>query len=133
MLIKKFVFVALFFVLFSSVNSLMGEDVKWEGEYKWVRTKGEKKGTVTAQFTPDGEDKWKVKFFFKWGKSDHVYSGTATGSVKDGKLEGTVLNDDKKRSFTFKGIVKNGILTGTHNETTKDREKKTGTITMSVQ
>ena len=132
MLMKKVIFGALFIVAFTSL-SIFAEDVKWKGEYKWVRTKGEKKGTVTAEFAPDGENKWKVKFFFKWGKKDHIYTGTATGSVKDGKLKGTVLNDTKKRSFTFEGTVKEGTLTGTYNETTKGRAKKTGVITMSVK
>ncbi len=109
------------------------EDIEWAGSYKWIRKKGEKQGTVTADFTPDGEGKWKVKFYFKWGKKDHIYTGTAKGSVEDGKLAGAVLNDTKKRSFTFEGIVKDGTLTGTNKENTKGRTKDTGSIVMSVK
>ena len=56
-------------------------------------------------FTPTGEATWDVSFSFQF-QGSHTFSGTAEGSLKNGKLEGTVLNERETRSFDFRGTVK---------------------------
>ena len=138
MFIKRFLmWTTLLLFVCAFAQNTFAKDVKLKGSYKWVKTKGSTGGDFTATFTPDGDNKWKVEFKFDWKKKPHTYTGTATGSVKDGKLEGKVLNDDKKRTFTFTGTMKNGKMTdGTHTEIRKKGGKEsvtdTGTILMEV-
>ncbi len=114
----------------------ISKDVVMQGSYKWVRKKKETSGTITATFTPAGDNKWTVVFKFDWNKTPHIYTGTATGTLTDGKIEGKVLNDKKKRTFTFTGTVKDGTLKASHKEIKKRRGKEiptdTGTIEMKI-
>ncbi|MEM1182140.1 MAG: hypothetical protein AAGM22_27580 [Acidobacteriota bacterium] len=96
------------------------------GEYHWNQGYS---GDLKAVFTPDGENQWNVSFFFDFRSEPHEYSGTATGSL-DGKLEGTVKNESKRRSFTFEGSFKEGQFEGNHAETTPGRNRRTGTLTL---
>jgi len=130
MKMRKIMLVFLFAVLGATVAH--AADVTVDGSYVWKRRKGEYKGTFKAVFTPVSEGKWKVVFNFKYKDKPYRYTGTATGSLQNGTLKGTVLNDDKKRTFTFIGTVKDGKMTGTHKEIKKRGSKKieidTGTL-----
>ena len=71
-----------------------------------------------------------MTFRFSFRDKPRVYTGTATGSLTEGALEGTVVNDDKKRTFTFSGAFENGSFRGSHAEATAGRERDTGTMTL---
>ena len=98
------------------------------GEYRWSRR--DNNGDLEAVFKPTGDEQWDVSFYFTWRGDDHVYSGTAEGSLTDGELSGTVLNDNKKRTFTFAGSVEGGVFEGIHKEITGGKEERTGTLTL---
>ena len=98
------------------------------GQYIWNQT-GEA-GDLEAVFTPAGENKWNVDFRFAHGGDDHVYSGSATGNLTDGELSGQVRNEGGKRQFTFEMKFEEGRFKGTHAETTRGREQRTGTLNL---
>jgi hypothetical protein len=90
------------------------QDRTLTGSYLWSDTG--KSGDLKAVFTPTGEAKWDVSFFFTFEGQDRVYSGTAEGTLADGALEGTVLNEKKNRTFSFKGSFTDGEFSGSHAE-----------------
>jgi hypothetical protein len=97
------------------------------GSYDWT---GGKSGPLTADFFPTDEaETWKVEFRFDF-HGPHLYTGTAKGNLKDGGLSGEVVSDQRKRTFVFSGSFEEGKFSGTHTETTKGREKNTGTMTL---
>ena len=99
------------------------------GQYEWSGPG--MTGGIAATFTPSGEGTWTVEFNFVFGGHDRVYSGTAEGSLDNGKLSGTVQNEEKKRTFTFTGTVSEGTFNGTHAETTGGVARDTGTMTLA--
>ena len=111
-----------------------GTEVVMTGDYKWL--KGEKvrfEEKLKGVFTSNSKGEWDVSFHFKFKKKEYNYVGKAKGTLKDGPLEGEVRNDGGKgkRSFTFTGNMLDGKISGTHNETTKGRVKKTGIFSLS--
>lgn len=98
------------------------------GEYVW--SGGGTGGDLEAVFTPAAEGTWDVEFRFEHRGKPHIYTGTAEGSVSEGPLRGTVLNENKKRTFTFEGEFKDGTFRGTHSEIEEGKEKSTGTMTL---
>ena len=104
-----------------------------EGKFNWdYKKEKDKFHDIKAVFTKtDKADVYDVSFYFNWWKKDHVYTGQATGSLKDGMLKGTVKNDDKKRTFTFEGKCAKGVFKGTHKELKGKHTIDTGTITFS--
>jgi hypothetical protein len=100
------------------------------GSYHW--TDGGRKGDLKAVFTPTGEARWNVAFYFEFSGEPHVYSGTAEGTLAGGVLKGRVLNDGRNRSFTFAGTFTEGEFRGTHAETTDDGEHATGSLSLKV-
>lgn len=130
---------AFFALLFLFIPFLFAEekkssDVVLKGDYKWL--KGEKvryEEKLTGVFTPNGDGTWDVSFNFKFKNKDHNYVGTATGSLDKGAISGEVKNDGGKgkRSFTFSGDMKDGKISGTHNETTRGKPRPTGIFTLS--
>jgi hypothetical protein len=106
------------------------EDTKTlNGEFNW--TQRDSSGPLEAKFKPTGEGQWDVAFHFDFRGSPHIYSGTATGSLSEGELNGEVKNENEKRTFVFSGSFKDGVYSGTHAETTGDRKQDTGTLTLS--
>jgi len=101
------------------------------GEYHW--NQGGASGDLKAVFKPAGENSWDVSFHFDFRSQPHVYTGTAKGSLVDGSLEGTVKNEDKRRTFTFEGGFEDGTFQGDHAETTRGEPLRTGTLTLSKQ
>ena len=99
------------------------------GEYVWSGPGA--KGGLEAVFTKTGDNTWSVDFNFTFRGKDHTYSGSAEGSLTDGKLAGTVQNESKARTFTFEGAFADGKFSGTHAETTGGEPIDTGTITLS--
>ena len=77
----------------------------FSGHYRWDGQ--DLSGNLEAVFTPTGEATWDVSFSFKF-QGPHAFSGTAEGSLKRGKLEGTVRNERETRSYDFRGTVKKG-------------------------
>jgi hypothetical protein len=101
----------------------------FSGHYLWDGQ--DLSGNLEAVFTPTGEATWDVSFHFTF-QGPHTYSGTAEGSLKGGKLEGTVRNERETRSFDFVGTVKKGKLRGTHFESTGGRRRQTGTLSLKA-
>ena len=54
---------------------------------------------MTASGNPTGEGAWDVSFRFVFRKRPHTYSGSAQGSLSEGRLEGRVLNESKQRTL----------------------------------
>ncbi len=98
------------------------------GEYHW--TNADEKGALKAVFTPTGKETWDVSFYFQFRDKDHTYTGTATGSLSDGSLSGTVKNENQRRTFTFEGTTADGSFEGKHAETTGGGERRTGTLVL---
>ena len=97
-----------------------------EGQYQWNRM--EEPGDIKAVFTPTGDGQWEVSFYFEFREEDHIYSGTATGSLSAGDLTGEVMSDgENPRPFKFEGKVVDGVFEGTHG-TTGDDAQETGTM-----
>ena len=105
-------------------------DVTMNGSYLWTYNNG-KPGDLRAVFTPNGEGKFNVSFYFKFDGQNHTYTGTAEGSLDNGALKGSVTNENKRRTFTFEGTCTNGKFEGNHAETTKGRAGRTGTMKLS--
>jgi hypothetical protein len=99
-----------------------------KGGFVW--TQGSE-GDLEAVFIPAGEDRWEVSFHFTFRGEDHTYTGEAEGSLNEGSLSGTVLNETKKRTFTFTGEFEKGEFRGTHAEVGESGERKTGTLTLA--
>ena len=98
-----------------------------EGEYVWNQGP---QGDLRAVFTATGENLYDVSFYFEFRGRSHTYSGIAEGSLSDGALKGKVRNEDKRRTFTFRGEFENGQFRGDHAETTSGRARRTGTLTL---
>jgi hypothetical protein len=106
------------------------EAMTLNGQYVW-NYQNEKPGDLEAVFTPAGEDKWDVAFHFEFNGAGHTYSGTAEGSLSEGKLEGKVQNEARKRTFTFTGAFEAGEFKGTHAELNSEGKPfDTGTLTL---
>ncbi len=101
----------------------------FSGHYRWDAQ--DLSGNLEAVFTPTGEETWDVSFHFKF-QGPHTFSGTAEGSLKSGKLEGTVRNERETRSFDFRGTVKRGKFRGVHFESTGGARRRTGTLSMKA-
>ena len=99
----------------------------FEGDYEWEQR--ERGGDLKAVFTPTAENAWEVAFHFRFRGEQHVYEGTAEGSLSEGELKGAVKNESKKRTFTFQGAFEDdGRFRGTHAEIRSDNERRTGTL-----
>lgn len=105
-----------------------GDTQTLTGEYLWDRR--DMGGELEAVFTPTGEGTWDVSFHFSHRGEAHTYTGTAAGSLSEGALEGTVLNEDKRRTFTFTGAFEDGVFSGTHAEIRNGGKRATGTLTL---
>ena len=99
------------------------------GEYQWNRQ--EDPGPIKAVFVATDANQWDVSFYFNFRDEDHVYSGTATGSLSEGTLTGEVMSDgEEPRPFFFEGAFEDGVFNGTHGTKGEDSQE-TGTITLS--
>lgn len=104
------------------------EGQKLNGSYVWDQ--GSANGELEAVFTATGEGTWDVSFYFNFRDEDHIYTGTAEGSLSNGTLAGKVQTEDKQATFTFTGTVTDGKFTGTHARVRNGEEAKTGTLTL---
>ncbi len=102
------------------------------GSYIWNRST-DKEGDLKAVFTSKGDSEYSVSFYFKFEGVDHVYSGTAKGSLQNGKLAGEVKDEKKEHTFTFAGMCKEGAFSGTHHVIGEKGESKTGTLTLAAK
>ena len=98
------------------------------GSFVWEH--GNSTGDLEAIFTPTGEGSWDVAFHFTFRNKPHTYTGSATGSLTAGELSGTVLNENKKRTFTFEGAFEDGVFNGRHAEVGGQRTMPMGTLTL---
>ena len=110
-------------------SALATDTTTLHGEFVW--DDGGTEGKLDSTFTPTGPDVWDVSFRFHFRGRDHVYAGTARGSLSDGALEGKVRNDSKRRTFTFSGSFEDGVFRGRHAEIEDGRAHSTGTLTLA--
>jgi hypothetical protein len=121
--------VVLILAAVQSVNAPAAEERTLTGEYWWEETG--RSGDLRTVFTPTGEGSWDVVFYFKFRGESHVYRGTARGSLSNGALSGKVVNESKRRTFTFEGTVKDGAFEGSHAEIFGSGPSRTGTLNLS--
>ena len=109
------------------------DEVTMEGTYVWAREDGDKDGPIKAVFTPADKGSWNVKFYFDWDDGPHVYSGTCSGSLEDGELEGDITSDgEREMKFKFSGTFADGTFSGTHAFVNEDGGlNESGTITFA--
>ncbi len=101
-------------------------ETKMSGSYVWTNGGA---GDLEVVFTPDGENRWNVSFYFEFRGQDHVYTGTAEGSLSDGALAGRVTNENQRRNWNFSGTFTDGKFEGTHEEIGRDGKTfDTGTM-----
>lgn len=103
------------------------ETRRMSGEFVWHSENG---GALEAEFTPAGERHWDVAFRFDWAGQKRVFSGTAEGSLDGGELSGTVLDESKARTFTFRGSFEGSTFRGKHAEIADGERHDTGTLTL---
>ena len=121
---------ALLTLFVSSIAYAATEETRtFSGHYRWDEQ--DLSGNLEAVFTPTGETTWDVSFSFKF-QGSHTFSGTAEGSLKSGKLEGTVRNERENRTFDFSGTVKRGKFRAVHFESTGGAQRRTGTLSMKA-
>ena len=106
-----------------------GDEQTLTGSYVW---NSGRPSSLKAIFTATGENRWDVAFHFRFRGSAEIFSGTATGNLAEGKLEGRVRNrhGSGSRTFTFRGEFENGTFRGQHAELFGRRESSTGTLTL---
>ena len=98
------------------------------GEFAWDAYE---RGKLKAVFTPAGDERWDVAFHFHWSGQPRVFSGTAEGSLTEGKLEGEVRTENKRRTWVFRGSFEDGRFRGSHAEvSSRGRERDTGSLTL---
>ena len=129
--VLSFVALALLIPVLGTVADT-GDEQTLTGTYVW---NSGRPSTLKAIFTTTGEDRWDVAFHFRFRGRPEVFSGTATGNLSDGKLEGRVKNRNGSgpRTFTFRGEFENGTFRGKHAEVFGRRESSTGTLTLKLK
>ena len=101
---KKLALIALLALSAAGLAHAEGDSKTLTGSFVW--DSGNTTGDLEAIFTPTGDDGvWDVAFHFEFRGRPHVYSGSAKGDLAEGRLEGRVLNDNKRRTFTFEGFL----------------------------
>ncbi len=114
-----------------STKTAKAKEHTMEGTWIWARGKKNENGPIKAVFTETAKkNEYVAKFYFDFRKKPYVYTGTASGDLKNGAFKGAVNdgNQKKLRTFEFSGNNKAGAFSGDHKETTKG-SKQTGTIT----
>ncbi len=91
---------------------------------------GNGSGPLEAVFQPIADGRWNVDFHFRFRGQSHTFSGTAEGSLSEGRLQGTVRNESRKRTFTFTGDFEQGRFRGTHSEIERRGPQSTGSLTL---
>lgn len=101
------------------------------GEFVWERDDKDIAGPLKAVFEPTGENMWDVSFYFTFDDKDHIYKGTAQGSLTEGELNGEVLSDgEEQHPYKFSGtFAEDGSFAGIHHFMGGDEARKTGSIT----
>ena len=108
-----------------------GESQTLKGDFIWERSDEQITGELKAIFEPTGDSAWNVSFHFTFEEKQHVYSGTAEGSLTDGALKGKVMSDgEKPQPFEFEGTFAEGSFEGTHTGFRQGERNPTGTLTL---
>ncbi len=116
-------------LLLPAFGTVAGDQQTLTGMYVW---NSGRPSSLKAIFTASGEDRWDVAFHFRFRGNAEIFSGTATGDLSEGRLEGRVRNRNGSgsRTFTFNGEFDNGTFRGRHAEIFGNRESSTGTLTL---
>jgi hypothetical protein len=117
-------------VLVGSLGSVAAEEAETttlNGAYIWAQ--GNADGELEVIFSPTGEAEWDVSFNFTFRNKPHTYTGSAAGKIGEGAFSGTVVNESKRRTFTFEGSFEDGVFMGTHAEVHGEKSSPTGTLT----
>ncbi|MDA8015809.1 MAG: hypothetical protein MPN21_00045 [Thermoanaerobaculia bacterium] len=131
---KKLAFALLALSTLLLATPLLAADSKTlEGEFIWEREDENVAGALKAVFEPTGDATWDVSFYFTFEDKDHIYKGTAEGSLTEGELKGEVLSDgEEPHPYEFTGsFAEDGSFSGTHSYTGGEEARPTGTITFT--
>ena len=107
----------------TATTTTSGETNVMTGTFTWTG-KGKQRFDFKAVFTPTGPKEWDAVYTFKWDNNDTVFTGKASGSLKDGKVTGTAASGG--RTWRFEGHAAGNRIRGDHVETTGGREVPTG-------
>ncbi len=115
-------------------SAMADDEVTLEGSFVWARNDGDIEGDLTAIMTPSGDNEWTVAFHFIWEEEPKTYTGTATGELGTGSLEGTAESgDERDLNFRFSGQFEDGTFSGTHSFVQEDGSlQEGGTLTLSM-
>jgi hypothetical protein len=96
----------------------------FSGQYDWTSGGSEE---LNVEFIPLGDDRWKVRFRFRFDGSFNTWDGTAEGSLEDGsQLTGTT--SWRGRDWNFDAAIEEGVMQGTHAEIRGTKRRETGTF-----
>ena len=100
----------------------------FSGSYDWKQGGSDE---LSAEFKPDGENRWKVTFRFRWNKSNNTWKGKAEGSLEDGStLTGTATSGS--RNWIWEASIEDGVMRGSHREIHgSDKRYDTGTFELT--
>ena len=102
---------------------------QFDGRWRWDAN-GDS-GRMDVYFAETDEGVFEVAFRFSY-MGEHVYRGSAEGSLDEGELSGKVYNEDETRSFYFRGRFRKGKLNGSHFETSDGGRRKTGSFSLRL-
>lgn len=105
-------------------------EITLTGSCVWKGSKPTKApNPLKAVLTPSGPNEWKAVYYFPWGNSNKVWTGTVKGDLKNGAVSGDTSGENG-RTFSFSGSAKDGVLTFDCTETTrgKTEHQATGTL-----
>ena len=79
------------------------EKVNFSGEYQWKQGGNDR---LAAEFTPDGDERWKVKFRFDWSGNSYTWKGDIAGPLTEGsEFNGTARSKDGRREWRISGTL----------------------------
>lgn len=111
----------------SSIGAIATTSQSFDGRYSWSSGGSDR---LSAEFTPDGDGAWKVRFDFRFDNKDNTWYGTAKGDLEEGaEVSGTTRW--RGRTWTFDAHIDEGVMYGTHVEIRGRKERRSGTFEMS--
>lgn len=113
--------------------ALAGEALTFKGRFTWNSRK-EKDQTLTAAVQPQADGTLLITYTAIWNGKPHVYVGTLTGNLQNGKISGAAVTKGGKRNWVLRGKAEKGVITCAHYEIKgsgeKTREVHTGIVTL---
>jgi len=106
--------------------------ITWTGTFVWSNDKKATSHTLTTVVTPAGDNQWNAIYNFKWSGKDQAFNGQIVLDPKTNQMTGTAAMPQTKRTFAFKGTLKDGVVTFADTETTGGKSSVQGTGTLNT-